>query len=300
MPKLSPKIIVLSGYGLNCEEETALAFELSGGTADIVHINDLIAAPKILSRYQILAIPGGFSYGDDLGSGKAYANKLRNHLQKYLNDFTSKDKLVIGICNGFQILTNLGLLPGVLTFNDNNRYTDRWVDVKMAPSQAIQSAPSRPSAAESRGPEHSSDWIPDSFSDALKTSGMTNTVSPWLRGITSLSLPIAHGEGKFVAADDIIKSIKQQHQIAGVYYKGEVCRYQSLIPNPNGSLLDIAMLTSANGKILGTMPHPERGIFFTQTPDWPLEKEKLIRSGKSLPEYTQALRIFKNAINYFL
>ena len=75
------KIIVLSGYGLNCEEETALAFEIAGGKADIVHINDLIASPKILSRYQILAIPGGFSYGDDLGSGKAYANKLNNHLK---------------------------------------------------------------------------------------------------------------------------------------------------------------------------------------------------------------------------
>ena len=141
--KILPKIIVLAGYGLNCEEETAHAFNIalrlagarSGSTtggADIVHINDLIDRPNLLKKYQILAVPGGFSYGDDLGSGKAYANKLNNHLKKHLLDFAAKDKLIIGICNGFQVLTNVGLLPGVLTFNDNNRYTDRWVDIKVS------------------------------------------------------------------------------------------------------------------------------------------------------------------------
>ncbi len=254
-----PKILILSGYGLNCEQETALAFNLSGGASDIVHINDLIAAPKKLARYQILAIPGGFSYGDDLGSGRAYANKLNSHLKQQLADFASKDKLVMGICNGFQILTNLGLLPGVLTFNDNYRYTDRWVDV----------------------------------------SRVTLDTSPWLKGIKTLSLPIAHGEGKFAADAKTLKSIQQQNMIGAVYYKGDVCGYQSLPPNPNGSMLDIAMLTSANGKILGTMPHPERAIFFTQTPDWPLQKEKLIRAGKLLPEYGPGLQIFKNAVEYF-
>lgn len=291
-----PKIIVLSGYGLNCEEETALAFKIAGGRSDIVHINDLIDSPKTLSRYQILAIPGGFSYGDDLGSGKAYANKLNNHLQKYLHEFTAKDKLVIGICNGFQILTNLGLLPGVLTFNDNNRYTDRWVDVSVLQNLV---PPPRPSAPESRDPDTRKNWIPDSPSDAFRTSGMGHSLSPWLQGVTSLSLPIAHGEGKFVADDDVINQIKNQKQIAGVYYKGGICQYQNLTPNPNGSMLDIAMLTSVNGKILGTMPHPERGIFFTQSPMWPLEKEKLIRAGKKLPVYTESLKIFTNAINYF-
>jgi phosphoribosylformylglycinamidine (FGAM) synthase-like amidotransferase family enzyme len=303
MKKSLPKIIVLAGYGLNCEEETAAAFNLTGGTADIVHINDLIATPKKLSDYQILAIPGGFSYGDDLGSGKAYANKLKNHLGTQLQDFASKDKLIIGICNGFQILTNLGLLPGVLTFNDNNRYTDRWVDVKIQ-----------------RG--------------TLSHRGAPSC-SPWLTGIDSLSLPIAHGEGKFVADETTISSLKRSLRfesdvrqkarvvegvvnlrrqtpelfnevddqifgfVGGVYYKGQVCNYQNLSPNPNGSTLDIAMLTSKNGKILGTMPHPERGIFFTQIPYWPLEKERLIRAEKSLPKYTDSLQIFKNAINYF-
>ena len=258
MNKTKPKIIVLAGYGLNCEEETALAFTLAGGVADIVHVNDLVDNPKLLMRYQILAIPGGFSYGDDLGGGKAYANKLNNHLKKYLAEFAAKDKLIIGICNGFQILTQAGLLPGALTFNDNNRYTDRWVDLKISSS------------------------------------------SPWLKNIKILSLPIAHGEGKFVTSPDTLKTLKKQKQIAGVYYKGEICRYQDLQPNPNGSNLDIAMLASTDGKILGIMPHPERAMFFTQLPNWPLIKEKLIRAGKPLPKFADGLKIFKNAINYYV
>ena len=256
MKKL-PKVIVLAGYGLNCEEETAAAFTLAGSQVDIIHINDLIDSPNKLLRYQILAIPGGFSYGDDIGSGKAYANKLNNHLKKQLLEFTKKDKLVIGICNGFQILTNLGLLPGALTFNNNNRYTDRWVDLKVS------------------------------------------SKSPWLMNIKSFSVPIAHGEGKFVAENDVLKALKKQKQIAGVYYKGTICQYQNLAPNPNGSTLDIAMITSADGKTLGTMPHPERAMFFTQSPNWPLLKEKLTRQNKSLPKYGQGLQIFKNSINYF-
>ena len=113
-----PKVIVLSGYGLNCEDETAFAFNLAGGDSDVVHVNDLVATPKLLDKYQILAIPGGFSYGDDTGSGKAYANKLKNHLEDALYQFADSNKLMIGICNGFQILTQSQLLPGALIFND--------------------------------------------------------------------------------------------------------------------------------------------------------------------------------------
>lgn len=260
MPSV-PKIIVLSGYGLNCEQETAWAFNIAGGYADIIHINDLIGRPNLLKRYQILAIPGGFSYGDDTGSGRAYANKLKNHLKHQLMEFAGSDKLIIGICNGFQILTHTGLLPGALTFNNNNRYTDRWVDIKV--------------------------------------SRVTLDTNPWLKGVVNLCVPIAHGEGKFVAADETLKSIKRQKMIGALYYKGEMCRYQDMAPNPNGSTLDIAMITSANGRILGTMPHPERAMFFTQLPNWPLLKEKLIRSGKPLPKYGPGLQIFKNAVRYF-
>src|SRR3989344_5107913 len=121
---LRPKIIIMSGYGLNCEEETKFAFESAGGMADIVHINDLIAKPKMLFKYQILVFPGGFSYGDDTGSGKAYANKFKNHLAEELREFLSGRTLAIGICNGFQIMTNLSILPGALTYKKNPNGSD--------------------------------------------------------------------------------------------------------------------------------------------------------------------------------
>src|SRR3989338_1473238 len=125
MTSKKPKVIVMSGYGLNCEEETKFAFEKAGGIADIVHLNDLIASPAMLKDYDILAFPGGFAYGDETGSGKAYANKFKNHLSKELEEFLARDTLVIGICNGFQIVTSLGIFPGALTFNSGGKYLDR-------------------------------------------------------------------------------------------------------------------------------------------------------------------------------
>src|SRR3989344_1472917 len=185
--KLKPKILVFSGYGLNCEEETKFAFDFAGGVADIVHINDLIGGLVKIKDYDILAFPGGFSYGDDTGSGKAYANKVKNHLMKDIETFISQNKLVIGICNGFQILTNLGILPGALTFNQNARYLDRWVDLKVE-----------------------------------------NNQSPWLKGIEKISLPIAHGEGKFYTDTKTLKQLNHKNKIAVRYVKGEVDAYQDL------------------------------------------------------------------------
>ena len=257
-----PKIIILSGYGLNCEDETAHAFALAGGKTDIVHINDLAADKKKLARYQILAIPGGFSYGDDTGSGKAYANKLKNHLSEQLRAFADKNTLTIGICNGFQILTHTGLLPGALTFNDSPRYLTRWVDLQI-----------RTAAAEA--------------------------VSPWLTGITKLSLPIAHGEGKYYADRQKLAALNKNNAIAYRYARGEIARLHGLPVNPNGSLLDIAGITGYNGRVFGTMPHPERAVYFTQLPHWTFLKEKLRRDGQPIPLHGDGLQIFKNAINYF-
>lgn len=268
--KTPPNIAVLSGYGLNCEQETAFAFGLAGGRSDIVHINDLIAQKSKLMEYQILAIPGGFSYGDDTGSGRAYANKLENHLKDALHRFAESDKLIIGICNGFQILTQTGLLPGALLFNDFPRYTVRWVDLRVSKVLFAKSGQRAPL-----------------------------TLSPWLTGINRLSLPIAHGEGKFFADAQTLAIIKKQGQIAAKYWAGDISKSQNLKPNPNGSMEDIAMITSSNGRILGAMPHPERAVFFTQAPDWTLLKEKLMRQSKPIPKYGPSLRLFKNAINYF-
>ena len=123
------KAAVVVFPGSNCDRDCAVAIERSTGSPVEMVWHQETVLPDGLD---LIVLPGGFSYGDDLGSGRAYADKLDNHLKKQLLDFTAKDKLVIGICNGFQVLTNLGLLPGVLTFNDNNRYTDRWVDVKIS------------------------------------------------------------------------------------------------------------------------------------------------------------------------
>ena len=265
-----PKIIIMSGYGLNCEEETKYAFEWAGGTADIVHINDLIKNPKMLSQYQVLAFPGGFSYGDDTGSGKAYANKFKNHLAKELKEFLSHDTLTIGICNGFQIMTNLGILPGALAQNKNGKYLDRWVD--------------------------------------LKVKGR----SPWLAGIKKLSVPIAHGEGLYVIFEKEYQKMsarggsasggKNSSQIAFIYEKGKICKFQNLEKNPNGSNHDIAGVLAYNGRVLGLMPHPERAMFFHQSPLWQMQKNTKKKEGA--PSFAKAmegkgLQIFKNAVNYF-
>jgi phosphoribosylformylglycinamidine synthase I len=261
MKQAKPKIIIMSGYGLNCEEETKFAFEWAGAKekvrVDIVHINDLIKKPKMLSEYDILVFPGGFAYGDDTGSGKAYANKFKNHLSKELEEFLQRDTLVIGICNGFQIVTNLGILPGGLSYNKNGVYIDRWVD--------------------------------------LKAVGK----SPWLMGIKKLSIPIAHGEGRYVISAKEYQKMQKNKQIAFMYKKGEICKFQSLEKNPNGSQYDIAGVLAYNGRVLGLMPHPERGMFAHQSPIWSLDKARINQIGKKRTDEGAGLQIFKNGIKYF-
>lgn len=262
-----PNALIFSGYGLNCEEETKFAFELAGAKANIVHINDLIEKKSLLKNYQILSFPGGFSYGDDTGAGNAYAVKVKNHLWDPLHTFIEKDHLVIGICNGFQIIANLGLLPALegnyghreaaLVNNDSARYSCRFVDLQIE----------------------------------------NNT--PWFKNIKIFPVPIAHGEGKFYTNEKVLSELKKKKLIAARYVLGETCEYQALEANPNGSLENIAAVTDESGKIVGMMPHPERAIFFTQLPHWPFLKEKLLREKKTIPQYGPGLQVFKNAVEYF-
>lgn len=255
--KTSPKALIFSGHGLNCENETKTAFELAGAAADIVHINDIIARPAILKQAHILAFPGGFSYGDDTGSGKAYANRVRGHLADQLKAFLERDTLMLGICNGFQILTGADILPGALIANDNARFTVRWVD--------------------------------------LEVTGY----SPWLAGIESLSLPIAHGEGKYYAPRKTLDALEKKDGFALRYTNGPVSDYFALPPNPNGSLEDIAGISGYEGRVLGLMPHPERAVRFTQLPHWTYLKEHYIRSGTKIPTEGPGIALFKNAVQYF-
>ncbi len=261
----TPKVLVLTGYGINCDDETKFAFEKAGARADLVHINDLIISPRKLEDYQIVAFPGGFSFGDDTGSGNALAWKIRNHLG--VERFAEANKLVIGICNGFQVLVNLGLLPAIdgkygerqaaLVHNDSARYSDRWVDLEF------------------RGK------------------------SPWILRIEKMSVPIAHGEGNFYASQETLAEINRKDLVAARYIEGKICRHQNYPANPNGSLENVAGITDESGRIFGLMPHPERAIDFTHLPHWTFLKEKLKREGKEIPEEADGIKIFRNGVNYF-
>lgn len=262
-----PNTLILTGYGINSDHELKFAFEKAGARADLVHVNDLIENQSRLDDYQIMAFPGGFSDGDDTGSGMAMANRMRGRMFDELQKFVNKDKLVIGICNGFQILTNLGLTPALnghygerqvaLVHNDSARYNCRWVDLEF-PSN-----------------------------------------SPWTKELGNISLPIAHGEGRFYAEPSVLARLKEKGLIGARYISEDICKYQSLPSNPNGSLENIAGITDESKRVFGFMPHPERATEFTHLPNWTLIKEKLKRAGQPIPEEGPGMQIFRNGVNYF-
>jgi phosphoribosylformylglycinamidine synthase len=265
----NPSVLVLSGYGLNCEDETLHAFTLAGAQGQRIHVNDLLAAPSMLKDTHILAIPGGFSFGDDTGSGNALAARLRERLGDTLLDFVERKRLLIGICNGAQVLVNLGLVPGLsgklvpdaaLLPNQSARYQCRWVHVQA-----------------------------NSYNR-----------SPWLVGLDEMFLPVAHGEGAFTLSPEALELVRERELIGGRYSDGNGHRAQGKFPlNPNGSVEDIAMMTDTTGRVLATMPHPERAVAFTQRPDWIRRKEHLKRAGDKLPTAADGLRVFKNAVAYY-
>ncbi len=266
---MTVKLLALSGYGINCEEETLQAFAHVGASANMIHINDLIENPNILDAYQILAFPGGFSYGDDTGSGNAFAAKIRHRLGDALTRFVARDTLTLGICNGCQILSRLQLVPGAeaaaeghavaLEHNASGRYQCRWVDVAVPKS-----------------------------------------ASPWLKGIERMHIPVAHGEGNFVMREETLRFAQDNHLIAMRYVKPDGSAAAGEFPyNPNGAMDDIAGMLDVSGRVLALMPHPERGMFFTQRDDWPLLKEQYRRRGEPLPVEADGMALFRNAVAYF-
>lgn len=229
-----PRVCVLRTAGTNCDAETAFAFELAGAQTELVHVNVLAGGKRSLDYYHILALPGGFSYGDDIAAGKVLANELRCKLRESVERFISAGKLVIGICNGFQILVKSGLLPGnaqwkqesSLVINDSGKFEARWVHLRVPGSVCV-----------------------------------------WTGGIERvIYLPVAHGEGKFMTADTAsLRSILEKRQVAVTYCKadGSAAVYPA---NPNGSQADIAGICDATGRIFGLMPHPERHVQPSQHP----------------------------------
>lgn len=247
MVKTKPKALVIRAAGTNCNNETALAFEMAGATAEQVHINELIRGSKKLDDYQILAIPGGFSYGDDLGSGKVLANQLAIKLRQPLQDFIESGKLVIGICNGFQVIMKMGLLPALkglyvqeatLTNNDSGKFEDRWVYMKAE-------------------------------NDSIFT-----------KGIKRIYLPVNHGEGKFVANSEMTKQLQQNKLIKLKYADERGSDAKNYPDNPNGSVLNIAAITNKEGNVFGMMPHPEKFVTKYTHPRW--TRESLPEEGDGL------------------
>lgn len=271
----TPRVCVLRAPGTNCDPETASAFELAGAQAERIHLLRLLEQPDLLADFQILCIPGGFSYGDDIGAGVIFGSHLRGQLNDVIHEFLSADKLALGICNGFQTLVKAGILPGgaagmaqssdgdrdvTLTWNNNHRYTCMWVRLA-----------------------------------ALSTK------SVFLRGITDIELPLAHAEGRLVVRDPAILDTWQANdQVAFCYRSANGDAPASAThwltadvaypDNPNGAFANIAGLGDPTGRVLGLMPHPERFIHATQHPEW--TRRKLRGEGAGL-------QIFRNAVEYF-
>ena len=265
--KVRARALIMSGYGINSEMETAEALRRVGMASDIVHINDLISGRATLPDYRLLVFPGGFSYGDDTGAGNAYANRVRNNLWSDLERFLEGDNLVLGICNGFQILANLGLVPA---FDGEYR-------------REIALMPNRKGVLECR-------FV------TLRPESVTH----WTRGIRELYCPVSHGEGNFFCSPEVLRRIQRENMVAFTYRREDGSPAGGKYPfNPNGSLEDIAGITSADGKVLGLMPHPERAMDAFNLYDWPCRKEHAKRSGATLPKESMNMQFFANIARYF-
>jgi phosphoribosylformylglycinamidine synthase I len=237
-----------------CDEETQFAFERAGGRAERVHVNRLREDPKLLRRYDILAIPGGFTYGDDVAAGKILAIELNSFLGDALREFRDAEKLIIGICNGFQVLLKAGLLIppdedgplATLAHNANGRFEDRWTHLQASPGNCV-----------------------------------------WLRDCDRLLLPVAHGEGNFICRKDwILKGLEQAGQIV-LRFTNPAGQPAAFPDNPNGSQGDVAGICDATGRVLGLMPHPERHVLPTQHPRW--TRDGLDNEGDGLKLFRNAV-----------
>jgi len=268
----APRVCVLRAPGTNCDVETAFAFESCGGKPERVHLFRLLENPALLDEFQIVCIPGGFSYGDDIGAGVIFSRQLRGRLGEAIGRFLAADKLMLGICNGFQVLLKAGILPGgtgewppsedrtpdaTLTWNDNGKYTAVWVRL-----------------------------------------GVEAPKNVFLRGIETIELPVAHAEGRIVVREPSVIDAWRQHGQVTLCYRSQngdrpPDSPNAVLPfpaNPNGSTANIAGLGDPSGRILGLMPHPERFIHATQHPQW--TRRRLSGPG-------EGLKIFRNGVEYF-
>ncbi len=257
-----PRVLILRAPGTNCDVETGYAFERVGADVTAIHVNSLTENPQAGKGFQILCFPGGFSYGDDIAAGRILAQRLQTHLSGLIDEFRSSDKLILGICNGFQIMMRLGVFfpgqemqpPATLTLNRQARFEDRWVHL-----------------------------------------ATTNNNCVFLRGIERMYLPMAHAEGRFVMRDEASKQALLQNAQLGLRYcteQGGASDEALPFPvNPNGAQLNVAGISDPTGRIFGLMPHPERHIDPVQHPFWTRRNEQ--------PAQGDGLAVFTNAVAYF-
>jgi phosphoribosylformylglycinamidine synthase I len=255
MPKVN--VLVLRAPGTNCDQETAFAFQQAGATASLCHINQLIRHERRLSDYQVLVIPGGFTYGDDIAAGRVLANELKVKLGEDIAQFVESGGLILGICNGFQVMAKAGILPDIrnpnappltLGTNDSARFECRWINLLIE-----------------------------------KKSPCVFTL-----GIDSMYLPVAHGEGKVITD---IRGLRELNAV--LYYTDESGNVQAGYPhNPNGSMNNIAGVCDPTGRIFALMPHPERHIRFTQHPQWTRKKPR--EFGDGLAIFQNAVKFAKS------
>ena len=264
------KALVLTGYGLNCTVETAHACELAGMLPTRVHINALIDGSIRLDDFQLMVLIGGFSWGDDHGGGVIQAVRMKTHIGDQMQSFIERGNLVFGICNGFQVLTNMGLLPGfdsdyskrlvAVTYNDCGNFRDQWVRLRI------------------------NDRSPCVFT----------------KGIKVIDLPVRHGEGKFYAQTDVIDRLESTQQVVMQYATDDGRAAAGQFPdNPNGSILDIAGICDPTGRIFGLMPHPEAYNHPANHPDWFRVRERDRRQQEpKAPIGLTGIRMFENAADY--
>lgn len=259
------RVLIATGYGLNCEVESKCAWDLAGAQGEMVHYNDILAAPARLHDYAALMLVGGFSYGDHMTSGHVFAQRARHRLMRALERFIDDGKLILGVCNGFQIMVKLGLLPGLdgdhftqklsIVQNDCGLFQNLWVTLRFEPDSPCV----------------------------------------FTRGLHSMNLPVRHGEGKVFTLDrKLLRRLEETGCVACRYADPDTLDPTMRFPhNPNGSLHAIAGISDPSGRIFGLMPHPEGYLYPENHPHWDLQ----LLNG-TLPERGHGLQLFRNAVEF--